>query len=106
MIDIGEIAERFVIHFFSAGGALIAAVLSWNWLMRRYGGLRSYQVLMLPGLMILWVTAMREAYDVWNGGSLLKSISDFISWALGVAVWVFGLTRIGMWWSQRKAERR
>ena len=102
---IEDIGQRFLIHFFSSGGLLIAAVLTWNWLLRRFRWLRDYEVLILPGLLILWLTATREAYDVWNGGSLLKSISDFISWAFGVGVWVFGLTRIGMWWSEREAKR-
>ena len=87
---IAHIADRFLIHFFASGGLLIACSLGWMVAKRKARPPRrieKYEPIILPALVIFWVTATREAYDVWNGpprralagGKLVKSVFDFIS---------------------------
>lgn len=95
---VAHVANRFLIHFFASGGLLIAASLGWIIAKRKARNLERYEPIILPALVILWVTATREAYDVWRGGELVKSVFDFISWTLGVAVWGVGLTKFAKWW--------
>ena len=82
-----HILERSLIHFFASGGLLLAFIYSWSYAKQRAKNLELYETIILPALLILWTTAMREAYDVYNNGSLVKSIFDLISWFIGVSVW-------------------
>ncbi len=99
---IALIADRFLTHFFASGGLLIACSLGWMVAKRKARNLDRYEPIILPALVILWVTATREAYDVWNGGKLVKSVFDFISWTLGVAVWGWAVTKLAKFWVSRK----
>ena len=95
MIDWAHILERFLIHFFSAGGFLLGAVTAWQWAVRRWDFVWEWVELILPALVIFSFAATREAYDVWNGGSLVKSAFDLASWLLGLGVTAWGLYRFG-----------
>lgn len=79
--------NRFLIHFLSSGSLLLASTLAYRFAKVRWENLDRYETTVIPALLILWLSAMREAYDVSTGGPLRKSISDFISWTLGVVVW-------------------
>ncbi len=85
---IAHIADRFLTHFFASGGLLIACSF----------GPRQ----VAPGWAPRRMTATREAYDVWNGGKLVKSVFDFISWTLGVTVWDWAVTKLAKFWVSRK----
>lgn len=86
--------NRFIIHFLSSGALMLAFSLTYHFAKVRWENLDRYETTVIPALLIVWLTAMREAYDVSTGGSLRKSISDFFSWTLGVITW--GVT-IELW---------
>jgi hypothetical protein len=93
-----HIIDRFLIHFFSSAGIVLAATfalatlqrrLRWPWLPSRVQG-----QIILSALLVFSVAVLREPYDVSRGDPLAKSISDFISWASGCGVSVWGLWRL------------
>ena len=90
-----HILTRALIHFAFSGILLFMFTRIWAYAKRRATHLELYETIIIPALLILWTTAMREAYDVWNGGALIKSLFDFASWLLGVVVfgWVIWKTK-------------
>lgn len=72
---IAHIADRFLIHFFASGGLLILCTLG-----PRQGASAAAE----------W--APRR----------MKSVFDFISWALGVAVWGWAVAKLAKFWVSRK----
>ena len=75
-----HILIRSIVHFFSAGIILFAFAHILDYAKLRARNLELNETVILCGLVILWTAAMREAYDVWNGGALIKSLFDFASW--------------------------
>ena len=94
---LAHIVDRFLIHFFASGGLLIAGTLGYSFAKRWFKNIDRYESTIVTALLIVWLTATREAYDVYNGGPLIKSIADFISWTLGVTVWGIGLEFLKKW---------
>lgn len=93
-----HIADRFLIHFFSSAGIVLAATfalgvaqrrLRWPWLPRFVQG-----QIILSAVLVFAVVVLREPYDVSRGDSLTKSICDFLSWAGGCGVSAWGLWRL------------
>ena len=81
-----EIIERGIIHFFSSAGVSLIALTGF-WLLER-------KVRWWPSLHGWWAISFREIFDVAAGGLLVKSISDWISWILGLGVSVWALYRL------------
>lgn len=52
--------------------------------------------LLLCGILVALGPLTREAWDVYNGQSLIKAFTDYISWIFGSAVSLWGIYRIGM----------
>ena len=75
-IDVAHIFERFMIHFFSAGGVLLVALNLKNFI---YPEASDFVAL----LMVFTLISFREIWDVKNGNPLIKSVSDWVSWAFG-----------------------
>ena len=94
---LAHIVDRFLIHFFASGGLLISGTIGYKLAKSRFKNIERYEDTLVIGLLIVWLTATREAYDVYNGGPLIKSIADFISWTLGVTVWGIALEFLKKW---------
>lgn len=89
--------DRAIIHFFSSAGICLCAFFALHYVQRKkaWPWLPS---LVQPQLLFVAVcvfagTALREAWDVAQGQSVAKAISDYASWALGCGVSVWGLWR-------------
>ncbi|RPH38308.1 hypothetical protein EHM92_00055 [bacterium] len=94
---IAHILDRFLIHFVSACALVLCAFFFVSWLARRYriewipGSLEAR--LFLSAMIVFAASTLREAYDVANGGPLIKSFTDYASWFLGCAASAWGLYR-------------
>lgn len=95
---LGHIVDRFIIHFFSSAGLVLATAhgirvltkilrntdwLPAEWKMR----------LVLSGLLVFAFSTLREAHDIANGQPLIKAYTDYASWLLGCGFSVWGLYR-------------
>ena len=95
-----HIAERFIVHLFSAASLVLLAFLLLRSLRRRWFLADEWlpeswrSTLVLAALLIFAGSALREAYDVSVGGALAKSISDYVSWVLGCGCAAWGLHRL------------
>jgi hypothetical protein len=100
---IGHIAERFAIHFASSAlllGCVYFALRYWlrrNAKVGRWLSTRKNHLLVVSGLLVAGIAAWREPFDVAAGGSVVKSVFDFISWYSGSAVSAWALYR---WWKE------
>lgn len=92
-----HILDRAAIHFFASSGLVLLSLFvlrfvqrkkAWPWL-----PVMLQAQLVLVGVAVFGLSALREAYDVAQGGSLLKSIADYASWAAGCVASVWGLWR-------------
>lgn len=93
-----HIIDRFLIHFFASMGIVTAGLFAlrcvqrktqWAWLPHLI-----QPQLILVSLAVFAVSALREAYDVANGQSLVKAITDYVSWAGGCTVSAWALWRV------------
>lgn len=97
MSEVWNILDRFVIHFTAATSLVLALANLYRYLRRRYRNQ------WLPGTMphtLAWaaltvfaISTLREAYDVRQGQSLVKAITDYISWLLGTGFGAWGIYR-------------
>ena len=90
---LSHIVERTLVHLFSSGGVYLLAA----WLLEQLG--RAAPAWSLPdGVMVLALLAalpfalisLWEAFDVWRGGWVWKSVIDWASWpaGLGASAWL------------------
>lgn len=96
---IEHIVERSIIHLFSAMGAVVCAFFALqtlyrrldnnSWLPSNIGGR-----LLLAGLIVFGITAMREAWDVANGQPLIKAFTDYASWLVGLGLGIWATYRL------------
>lgn len=95
---LGHIVERFIIHLFSAMGLVVGTFFAFqsihrrlksSWLPSNIGGR-----LLLSGLLVFGITAMREAYDVANGQPLVKAFTDYASWLIGLGLGIWATYRL------------
>lgn len=93
-----HIIERGLIHLFSAMGLVVGTFfalqtlhrrLKNSWLPTNIGGR-----LLLSGLLVFGITAMREAWDVANGQPLVKAFTDYASWLIGLALGIWATYRL------------
>lgn len=95
---IGHIAERFVIHLFSAMGLVVGTFFGIQSLQRRYakGWLPSNVGgrLLLSGFLVFGLTATREAWDVHNGQPFVKALTDYASWFIGLGLGIWATYRL------------
>ena len=92
-----HVLDRFVIHFFSSGGILLCCFFVLHFVQRKKQWIW-LPALMQPQLLLVGVcvfagSALREAYDVHAGQTLVKAIIDYVSWAAGCACSIWGLWR-------------
>lgn len=98
---IGHIAERFLIHFASSAFLVAAVYFALRYWIRRNAKVgiwvssRKTHLLTVAALIVAALSSLREPFDVFNGGWVLKSYFDFVSWYLGSAVSAWGLYRFG-----------
>ena len=81
-----HILDRALLHFFASGVILYIFTKIWAYAKLHAKNLELYETIIIPALLILWVTATREAYDVYKGHAFIKSLFDFASWFIGVSV--------------------
>lgn len=103
---IGHILERSLIHLFSAMGLVVGVFFGiqslhrrlWNsWLPSNVGGR-----LLLAGILVFALTALREAVDVSNGQPVVKAMTDYASWLAGIGLGIWATYRL-VWldWEDR-----
>jgi hypothetical protein len=85
-----HILERAILHIFSAASVYLLAFFALAWAMRRNAE-RTMQI--LPGLVGALAIALREPFDVANGQPVLKVITDYLSWLVGMTLAIWALTR-------------
>ena len=94
---ISHILERFVIHLFSSTGVLLLTLWGF-WCLEIFVGwwpaLYGWWQLVLPALICLMLTGSREIFDIKRGGLLVKSIIDWISWAVGLGLSFWGVYQL------------
>ena len=93
-----HILSRFVIHFTSATALVLIVFMGLRSIRRRFmvgewlpESWRS--TLVLAALGVFAASALREAFDVAQGQSQVKAVTDYISWVLGCGVAAWGLHR-------------
>ncbi len=96
MSDVLHVAERFVIHFFSAAGVLLFAFAGIDWTRRKswLPTLQGVWAFIVPIVASLLVIFLREPWDVFRGGALVKSYVDLTGWALGISLAAWGIYRL------------
>ena len=96
-MDIAHIVERAVIHFFSSAGVYLIALWGF-WMLERkvkwWPQPHGWWELILPAVASFLFISFREVWDVNAGGSVVKSVCDWISWVLGLGVSVWALYRL------------
>ena len=96
-MDIGHILERGVVHFFSSAGVYLIALWGF-WLLERkvrwWPELKGWWELILPALVSFLFISFREVWDVNAGGSVVKSVCDWLSWLFGLGVSVWAVYRL------------
>ena len=90
--------ERFIIHFFCAGGVLTLAQTGFWFLERKVRWisklLKGWLWFIVPGVAAIFAINLREPFDVAAGGDLIKSYIDPIGWTLGVIIFSWGRWRL------------
>ena len=94
-----HIADRFLIHFFSAYGLVSGVWFLLNWLRKKpYAEAWLPQgflsLFLLAALLVSAVAFVREPYDIHSGQWWGKAYFDFGSWILGSGVAVWGQYRM------------
>jgi hypothetical protein len=96
---IGHILERALLHFVSSTFLVIASFIALRYWYRtnRKAALwlgTERASLVIAALGVFAIAALREPYDVWAGGPVVKSYTDFFSWFTGCAVSAWGVYRL------------
>ena len=93
---IAHILERFVIHVFSGASVLILALVGFWYMERKVRSFRlnGWMFFILPALVSFTLISFREIWDVSAGGPLIKSVTDWISWVIGIGGAAYGLYRL------------
>ncbi len=95
---IGHILERSIIHLFSAMGLVVGTFFGIQSLHRRYAkGWLPANVggrLLLAGFIVFGLTATREAWDVSQGQPVVKALTDYLSWAIGLSLGIWATYRL------------
>ena len=93
-----HILDRFVIHLFASGGAVLAVLFTLRYFLRRLPTPWLPQTipaqLVFGAVSIFAAAALREAWDVAHGQSLAKAFTDYASWAAGCGLAAWGLIRV------------
>ncbi len=94
-----HILDRFVLHLFASPGVLLASSFAlamlcrkkttWTWLPQT----RNQQIV-LAAVCVFAGSALREAWDVAHGQSLVKAFFDYASWFSGCSLGVWALFRL------------
>ena len=96
-----EITERFFIHLFGGVGIILAVSFFLRFMKRKkqYSWLPvgTKATLIWAAMLVFAVAVLREAYDVSQGGWVVKSYIDYLSWALGCGLGTYGLMRYHDW---------
>jgi hypothetical protein len=95
---LAQILDRGMIHLFSSAGVVLSALLVLRLMARRLDspwlpGFFQSQVL-LAAVCVFAGSALREAWDVHRGQSVIKAFADYASWAIGSGLSAWGLYRI------------
>ena len=105
----GHILERSVIHFFSSAGVYLIALWGF-WMLERkvkwWPELKGWLELIAPVVATFLFLSFREIFDVNAGGSVVKSICDWLSWFVGLGVSAWALYRLTPRLSRILAEIR
>lgn len=95
-----HILERFAIHFASSCFLTLAFFFALRYWVRhsmkawRWVSCKKEHLLVLSALCVFSVLPLREPWDVFaQNNTVLKSYFDILSWFLGPAVSVWGLSR-------------
>lgn len=83
-----HIFDRTMIHLFSAGGVLLAALYAVQRFASNPPDDWAVALVCFTGI------SLREGWDIKNGNPFTKSVIDWASWAVGFAVWLYVLHRI------------
>lgn len=96
MSDFLHIVDRFLIHFFMSAGFLMIAVYGFYWLtrIRWLPALHGWWAYIVPAMVSFILISFREVFDVANGQLVVKAVTDWASWILGMGVSIFGLFRM------------
>ena len=100
---IGHVIERFIIHIFS--GASVVLIALWGfWIIERkikwFPELRGWMFYIFPSLIAFTFISFREVFDVANGGPVIKSLTDWTSWLIGLVFAVYTIYRLTPKFSQ------
>lgn len=92
-----HIIDRFIIHFFCSAGVLLCAFFALRFTARKLHtrflpGVWESQ-LVFAALAVFCGAALREAWDVHQGQTIAKAITDYASWFLGCGLSAWGLVR-------------
>ena len=93
-----HILERSIIHIFASGGAVLAVLFALRYFLRRrptsWLPQQIPQQIVFAAVCVFAGSALREAWDVAHGQSLLKAATDHFSWAIGLTGTALGLIRV------------
>ena len=92
-----HVLDRFVIHFFSACGAVLACLFVLLMVIRKCKNkllpTSKEQALLVAAIVVFAFSTVREAWDVAAGQTLTKAGFDYVSWLTGCGVAVWALIR-------------
>lgn len=92
-----HIIDRFIIHFAASTFGVLALFFALRFLFRkrpsRWFSSERLHLLVTSALIVAASASLREPFDVAHGQSLVKALSDFISWYGGCTAAVWGLYR-------------
>lgn len=95
-----HIIERFILHFVASTFLTLAFFFALRFWVRRSSWLVEWiaphksRLLVVSALCVFAILPLREPWDVFmQNNSVLKSYFDILSWFLGPAVSVWGLSR-------------
>lgn len=77
-----HILQRELLHIAWSPVTYLSAFFTMRWLYRRWP---EHSRVIFPAVVAFAFIAPREACDVWNGGSLLKSVLDMTTWGAAMA---------------------